>query len=225
MARGVRPRLEGRRFGRLLVESRAVNGPRGRTQWSCMCDCGTKCVATSKILLAGHKNSCGCLSMEVHADRARELMTTHGRSRTALFQRWQTMISRCHNPAVASYRNYGGRGIAVCREWRESFERFAADVGAPPFGMTLERKDNDRSYEPGNVCWATRKEQARNTRVNCLVAWSGKVQPLAAWAEELGVPRVLLKDRLRLGWSVDRAMTESVRTTMRRNAGGERPLV
>jgi hypothetical protein len=73
------------------------------------------------------------------------------------------MIARCYNPNDEKYESYGGRGIEVCRDWH-TFKNFAADMGEPPSGLSLERKNNNGNYEPGNVKWATRREQARNTR-------------------------------------------------------------
>lgn len=92
-------------------------------------------------------------------------MTTHGLSQTPEYKCWQDMIIRCTNPKSKSYKYYGARGITVCNEWRCSFEAFYRDVGPRPArGLSIERVENARGYEPGNVRWATHSEQMKNRR-------------------------------------------------------------
>lgn len=194
--------LTTQKFGRLTVLKRS--GSRGpRRQWLCACDCGVECLAITRSLRNGEKRSCGCLSSEVHSAAARRTMTTHGASKTRLFGRWQTMISRCHNPSVASYQNYGGRGISVCQSWRESFERFRSDVGDPEnSSLTLERINNDGNYEPSNVRWATRKEQGANTRQNRMIEVDGVSRHLQGWSDHTGIARETIAYRLDAGWGI-----------------------
>jgi hypothetical protein len=94
-------------------------------------------------------------------------MTRHGLHGHYLYQTWATMLKRCDRPAFISYRNYGARGITVCEEWRD-VRRFIAyveqELGPRPEGCSIDRIDNDGNYEPGNIRWATAKQQAQNRR-------------------------------------------------------------
>jgi hypothetical protein len=123
------------------------------------------------------------------------------------YRSWYSMRRRCYSPNTNGYARYGGAGIAVCDRWRESFESFLADVGARPEGTTLDRINNDLGYEPGNVRWATLKEQGRNKRANRVVEWRGERRCLAEWAEITGIDFATLHTRMRTGWDVERALT------------------
>jgi hypothetical protein len=114
------------------------------------------------------------------------------------------MIQRCHNSKHAKFRYWGGRGIAVAPEWRTAggFASFFAHVGPRPSPKhEIDRKDNDRGYEPGNVRWATRSEQMLNTRRTVMITAFGKTQPLRAWATETGLTQRCLEWRREQGWA------------------------
>lgn len=130
------------------------------------------------------------------------------RKRDPLYKVWQAMIGRCHNPRNKKYRHYGGRGIEVCRRWRESFPAFKADIGQRPSPRhSIDRKDNDGHYEPSNVRWATPAEQNRNSRRNHLLTFRGQTKPLTDWATGMGLSPGTLRARLVRGWSVEVALT------------------
>jgi hypothetical protein len=117
------------------------------------------------------------------------------------------MMDRCLSPGSNTYRNYGGRGISVCPQWRD-FRGFLADMGERPSrGHSLDRIDNEKGYEPGNCRWATAKQQGRNKRNSRLIEAFGRVQTLSAWAEEIGQLPSFISRRLELGWDVERALS------------------
>ena len=113
------------------------------------------------------------------------------------------MLQRCR---PGGHPDYGGRGIRVCDRWK-SYEVFLQDVGRRPSPKhSLDRIDNEGNYEPGNVRWATIKEQNRNTRGNRSLTPAGRTQVLIEWAEETGIPAERIRGRLRCGWTVGQAL-------------------
>lgn len=130
------------------------------------------------------------------------------RSAAKEYQTWQAMKDRCGNPGSESFATYGGRGIAVCERWRESFEIFLADMGPKPSpSHSIDRIDNDGGYCPENCRWATPKEQARNTRKSLVIVAFGESMIAADWAERTGIPAATIKSRLRLGLHPEAALS------------------
>jgi hypothetical protein len=128
-----------------------------------------------------------------------------------LYYTWKGMIARCHNVDDAAYRLYGARRIAVCDQWRKSFEAFAEDVGPKPSAQhTIDRIDNDRGYEPGNVRWATAVEQSNNRRFITRLTVDGETLSANAWARRYRIGRHTIMKRINAGWSHEQAVKTPV---------------
>lgn len=202
--------LTGQRFGRLVVEGFSHKGKDGHSMWKCRCECGNIKVINGTSLKYGRSKSCGCLHNELLSDRNFK----HGERHTRLYNIWCGMIGRVEFESQEGYKNYGGRGITVCEEWRTSFEKFrdwALNHGYQD-DLTIDRIDVNGNYCPENCKWSTAKEQARNKRNNAKITYKGKTQALAQWSEERGIRQETLWHRLNtLGWSVEKAFEIPVR--------------
>lgn len=170
--------LTGQRFGMLVIVRFSHYDKNRNKHWRCRCDCGTEKTIRSSHFKTGPVVSCGC--------RMRVTMKTHGGTGTPEHATWASIIQRCHNPSATQYCDYGGRGIKICPEWRESFAAFLAHVGPrPSANHSIDRYPNhDGDYEPGNVRWATRSEQQNNRRVNVWMEIDGERKTLAQWTSD-----------------------------------------
>ena len=133
-------------------------------------------------------------------------LPSHGMSKNSrLYRVWCGMKERCNNQNNKRYPRYGGRGIRVCPEWETSFESFhgwAIDNGYRD-GLTIDRIDNNEGYSPGNCRWVTTSRQNRNYSKNHMIAYGGKTQCVADWADEIGIKGSTILFRLKQGKTLD----------------------
>lgn len=188
--------LTGLKFGRWTVKGLDPKSGK-RKYWFCVCDCGNEASVIAYGLRHGKSVSCGCFNREQSSKKH----TQHGMYKHPAFQTWRRIRRRCEYEGDVSYPEYGGRGIKVCDEWH-AFEAFWRDMGstwAP--GLSIDRKDPNGHYEPGNCRWATPKEQANNRRAHRLIHTPRGWMNISQAAEAFGINRSTIMRRLRDGWS------------------------
>lgn len=203
--------FSGQKVGKLMpiaIISNASGG--GNLMWACICECGNFAARNSSMLstaIREKKNSnCGC-----EHGNARHGLTYKAKK---LHMVWSSMKARCYRPTCKDFKNYGGRGISICDEWRNdfaSFHKWAMSTGYTEGVSTIERIDVDGNYCPGNCTWIVNERQALNTRKVIFLTAKGKTQSLSEWAVELGIRPNTIKTRLRLGWLVDDALFKEVK--------------
>lgn len=203
----------GTTFGRLTVVH-FVGMAKKRSYWCCACVCGEYTLVTGPRLRNGDTQSCGCRRRGILGQRNFK----HGLSRHPLFVTWTQMLQRCTNPHHSSFRRYGGRGIVVCERWQHSFVTFLADMGNPPEGTTLDRRDNDGPYSPENCRWATSAQQANNRTFNPtnprrFLVYRGETHIIAEWSKIMGLPYKAILGRLGRGWDIEKTLTTPLRIT------------
>ena len=199
--------VTGQSFGKLTVLYRhPENAGDGKAQWLCLCSCpaGNRVVVRGKDLRSGNTQSCGCHRLE----RTKTTNTRHGMCNTVEYRIWKAMKERCAYVKHISYSDYGGRGIAVCDEWKESFDAFYRDMGPRPSKHhSIERRETDKGYSKENCYWATRTEQNNNTRRNIFYTRKGVAKTLAAWCKELDLSYNTVYARMNQhGWSFEKAI-------------------
>lgn len=204
--------ITGQRFGRLVVmEPHPIRAKNRDIRWVCKCDCGNTTIATKYDLVSGKIQSCGCLQKELLSKRSFK----HGRSNSKLLSIKSAMEQRCYNPNNNVYKYYGGRGITICDEWRDSSLSFLewADNNGYEEGLSIERIDNNGPYSPENCKWIPRREQPSNTRSSRYITYKNQTKTLAQWSKEVGIKAFTLSQRLIKGWTDEETLTIPPGTT------------
>lgn len=193
--------MTSQRFGDLVCLRKHGNLPRGGVIWWCRCDCGKEYPVSAGNLRGGKVASCGHRGLETFRAATR----THGQSGTPLYKVWKAMRSRCERATDANFKNYGGRGIRVCKAWGhfEPFAEWARSAGYRA-GVSIERINNNKGYNPTNCRWATLAEQAINKR-NVPLSPDGR--PWWHIAKANGITMPAYRTRVFDGWPLDQAAT------------------
>lgn len=177
------------RFGRLLVIEPFGVDRFGQAKYKCACDCGNFCFVLAGNLKKGNSKSCGCARKETCSKRMSVLNKNHGQTNTKVWKTWRGILERTTKQYSPNYLRYGANGIGLHKDWHD-FQSFLNYIGSPPSKYhSIDRIDNSKGYEPGNVRWATPKEQARNRSTNVYVSIEGEMLCLADAAFRLGISK------------------------------------
>lgn len=196
--------LTGRVFGKLTVLERSTD-KNGQPAWLCKCTCGNEGVVAGGRLRYGRQDHFKCCQPH------RNFIHGHaGYGETQEYRAWNNAKSRCFNPANKSYKDYGGRGITMCEEWRNSFPAFISHLGPCPPNYMLDRINNEMGYQPGNCRWATRTTQNRNSRKNHLITLNDATYTIAEWALLTGIKAGTIWYRAAIAkWPPEKILTSS----------------
>lgn len=179
----------GSQFGLLTVISRAGIDAHRQAKYLCRCECGQEKVVLSGNLKKGNTTSCGCKRKATCSLRMSSLNLRHGMTDTKLWRTWKAIVERTTVPTSSNYWRYGGSGIGIHEDWLR-FENFAFYIGEPPSAEhSIDRIDNYVGYFPGNIRWATAKEQASNRKTNIKVIINGKSMILSDAARAIGISK------------------------------------
>ena len=193
--------ITGQKFNLLTPIRIAQRNP---LKWECKCDCGNIAYVSAKNIIHGHQKSCGCLS---HVGNPK-----HNQSRTRVYRIYAKIKRRCFVADDIAYPKYGGRGITMCDEWKNSFVAFSKWAYSNGYrdDLSIDRIDNDGNYCPENCRWANRFDQANNKGNNLKYNYEGKTQTLAQWCKEKNMNYNAVWYRLSKGWKFEDAITKPI---------------
>ena len=208
--------LTGMTFGRLKVlkrlPDRILKSNKKVTLWLCLCDCGNTKEVQGSNLKSGKTKSCGCLQKEKVVQFNLKHSNAKRNGSTRLYRIWCGIKTRCTNKNHKDYKCYGGRGITLCQEWLEflPFKQWSEENGYNN-KLSIDRINNNGNYEPSNCRWIPHKEQMYNTRQNHYISFNNKTLTLHEWSLLTGIKETTILNRIRRGWSIERALTTPTR--------------
>jgi hypothetical protein len=208
MGKTTKQYMIGKKYGILTVISEIeTRNKRGHIMYNVKCDCGKEKKVLGSSLRRGASRSCNKCSL---------LTGSHGMWKSREFSIWQSMKDRCYNPNNLRYKNYGGRGIAVCDRWKNSFINFYIDMGESK-SLTIDRIDVNGNYEPSNCRWSNPKTQARNRTNNKLYTYLNETFCVSEWCEKLNMATSTFHNRVIRGWSIEKIVKTPVKSKLNQN--------
>ena len=201
----------GKRFEKLLVIKEyyeTTETGKNIHYCECLCDCGSKKIILASHLVTGHTKSCGCL----HKEKLSKMKSTHKQTGTRLYNIYVGMKYRCYTKTCRRYKDYGGRGISICKEWLQDFNNFKkwAEKNGYTNTLTIDRIDNNGNYEPSNCRWIPAKEQAKNKRNNVFYYVNGEKLNVMEIQRRYGIERHELRKRILAGEKIENIFQKSV---------------
>ena len=196
--------LTNQKFGKLLVLEKAIT-QNEKVMWKCLCDCGNIVIVKGVNLKNNRTKSCGCLKKELIVNRS----TKHNQRHTKLYEVWKTMKQRCYNPNNKSFKNYGGRCISICEEWKNNFTAFYnwSMQNGYEENLSIDRINNNGNYEPSICRWTTRIVQQNNTRNNRYITINNETKTLSQWCSFYNIKYTTVASRLQKGYNEIDALT------------------
>ena len=191
------------KYGKLTI-LRVVKKDNKHKFVECLCDCGNKKIINYSNIKRGLVKSCGCM-----------VKTKQGLSNTRIGKCYHGIEQRCYNPKDMNYKNYGGRGIKMCDEWKTNFMSFYnwAIKNGYKDNLTIDRIDNDKGYCPENCRWVDMQTQQNHRRNNRNLTFNGKTLTITQWAKKYNMSYRNLFYRLKNGYSLEKALTKPLRNT------------
>lgn len=206
---GIKEDLTNKKFNNLTVLALSEKKEGGKSYWICKCDCEAIVIVQGYILKKLKQMGCNECGNKLISIKNRR----HNDMGTRLYETWTNMKTRCSNTKYSMYKDYGGKGISVCKEWIDylDFKKWAIKSGYSE-DLTLDRIDNDKNYYPENCRWSTMKEQQNNRTNNHLITYNGLTLTMMQWSERNNLVYGTLQRRIYSGWDIERALTKRGRT-------------
>lgn len=215
---------EGDKYGRLTILEEVeptinIKGQKIR-RFLCQCECGNKKIVSFYNLLKGNTRSCGCLKKESEQRFGLTRKYPKEAVSSRLYRIWFSMKQRCYDSKSSNFYLYGGRGISVCAEWKNdyiSFYNWAVTNGYSD-SLSIDRINNNGNYEPSNCRWATRREQANNTRRNTILTLGNESHTASEWSRitNIGLSTILQRKNV-YKWSDERTLTTNPKDYRNKN--------